>query len=382
MKTSIVVLIAATLFLSGCSALGAGAQTSSTQSESKLSAFQGIGVLSFIPIQEQLLPGGQSYVELTIRNNALGQVAKNIVITLDHIHPFSLLDCTGSEIPLESISVSNQDYLVSYQDEQVACDKVYGRCDPLDSDCGFFLYDNDSRVALNQHGLLELFTGDEYDFIWGVKAPEVGAIKGIYYKQDLYYIVEYDYGVNGFYNLIAMSNTEAQRRRDVGESLNVPIDEQNSAGPIDVVFEDEQVFFDVLGSQIVQNFIFTIENKGTGVLSEGTDARVVSRIPDELDVQSSCANWWDGHLVQNEDGTYRTEEGCANKDILYRDITSQDFFGSLEFFVPFKINEQTLTLLRDNNIPLTTFTFFVDMNYTYSIEGSTTLQVRPLGGEQ
>ncbi len=389
MKKNIVLMLSLLVFLSGCSALGGGQVSTTATSESKLNVFDGVGVLSFLPIQELVLPDGQSYLELTIRNNAEGQTAKNIVVTLDNIEPFNLLDCVGNPIPFEDFGKKHSEYTTKYKEQIVTCDKVYARCESNDDDCGFFLYDADEIVNVTQHGLKELFTGDEYDFIWGFKAPAVGTIKGIYYKQDLYYVVEFDYGTNGYYNLVAMSNTEAQRRRDSGETLTISTAQDTSAGPIRLVFDSQQVFFDVVGGQIVQNFIFGIENRGSGVLSENKKATLIARVPSELVVQTNCKDWWD-YSVATETACQKVggalnEAGyctaCSASNVLVKELDSSDLVGRRDVYIPFRINDNVMQVLRDNNIPLSTYTFFAEVNYTYAIDGSTTLQVRPIGGE-
>ncbi len=81
------------IILAGCTATGP------SKTESKLKSNEGVGALEFRVGTTTLLPAGQEYVELVIRNNALGDDAKNIVVSLDNVAPFKIVECGGAYEP-------------------------------------------------------------------------------------------------------------------------------------------------------------------------------------------------------------------------------------------------------------------------------------------
>ena len=117
------------VFVSGCTQQSSVSETVES-SESVLNNFQGIAVLDFKTFKTQLLPGESTYLQMRIRNNALGQIARNLRIRLDGIGLYHLLDCVSNPIPAEELNYYNSPvggsdvYFINLVDE----DFVGGSC--------------------------------------------------------------------------------------------------------------------------------------------------------------------------------------------------------------------------------------------------------------
>ena len=413
----IVALLFLTVFVSGCTQQAAG---STKESETLLNKFQGIAVLQFAPLKAQLLPGASTYLQLRIRNNALGKTARNVTVRIEGLGLYHLLDCVSNPISSDDLyKFNSKDAVELYDDiggndiyyidisktplqqycndecsEDVTCGNLYaaalGYCSDEEVATGaceeeIFLFDKDRELRVTEHGINYLFTGDEYDFMWGIKAPDDPTISGIYYKQNIYYTIHYDYSSENYFSVVAMSDEEVNRRRETGESLKVESSGSSTAGPLEVSQVQVPVYFQSVGGSLEHTFVFNVVNRGEGSLAKTVNKNntLIVTIPEGLEVTDNCKKWWDEvkcedfEFLECED-TIPCYDLAKDYRILIKRIKPEELVGTFNLQVPFKINPTELAFLRENNIPLKTYLFKVEMNYTYSLEGFTSIHTKPL----
>jgi len=351
MKSSIFIGFIVMSLLLGCNGNNPAANT---VSEPQLTSFDGVKVINFKPYRNDLLPADQTYIALKVRNNALGKSAINVTATIYDLGEYGLLDCLGNLYT--NTGINNQDYRnLDGTNCSVYYQQVSGASSP------FFLYDLDSQLTVDSHGIQSLFPGDEYDFYWGIRAPSSAQIGDLYYKHDIHYSVDFDYSTDGAVNLVGLSSNEYQRRVDAGESTAVSSASDQTAGPIYVSASNTQMIYDSSVGQVNQDMVVTLENKGTGLLSG--DLNIINvTIPEGIQVLPSSSTWWT----------------ASGNGWIARSVSQSDLAKSLTLHIPYRITDSFFTFLRSNNIPVNTFTFLYTMNYTYAIDGTFEMRSRPL----
>jgi len=75
------------VFSLGCSGFGGG-----SVNETKLEDTQGLGIIGTLQIEE-LNPGLDGYISLTVRNNLGGEGSKDVYVSLDNVEPFKIFEC-------------------------------------------------------------------------------------------------------------------------------------------------------------------------------------------------------------------------------------------------------------------------------------------------
>jgi len=326
-----IILIGLLVFFSGCTFLGGD---TGGVSETKLKSTIGLGVTSFEPVHLQLPPGAESYIQLNVRNNAEGRTAYNVTVLLDNIAPFQLLNCKG---------------------------EIVSETDARAEECSDLYDDNKKNLNYNEHFIETFYPGEEINFIWGYKAPQNSVVKGIYYKHDIYYIINYDYSLGAYYNIEAISEEEAARRKSQGLSDKILQSYDESAGPLKIEVGDSQVSYSEGGPDLVQYFIFDIANKGGGLISEDKESTIRILYPT---------------ASVNIDPNYAQYGWTLDEDnlMLIKTIDPKTLSEKKRFYVPFK--------LKNRDLPIQTLTFAILLDYTYTLEGSTELHVKPLGAEE
>lgn len=375
----VVLLMCVFAFFLGCIATG-GVE----KNEKVLGANTGIGVLEFRTILQELPPGGQSYMSMVVRNNIDGAVARNVTVQLDNIYPFYLLNCTGGIIKEDELMMKQSKY-----DPDKKCATMYP-------------YDYDTGLGMAQHGIKELYPGDEYDFLWGYQAPENAIIKGIYYKHQLYYTLEYDYSVANYFNVMAMSSQESLRRQRGGEALVLSTTSDTSAADVKVDVSAQQVLYNLDGEALENYFTFKLTNMGVGVLSGDKVSNLTVIIPYNVDVLYNVKSDELTQLSSSESDVVRTVYSISptaplNKDYgwkqwvsitkdgeflggeLSASIDPETLIGQAVYTIPYK--QADIVTLQSARIPIQTYTFFILLEYRYSIEGSIPLYIRPLIAE-
>jgi hypothetical protein len=116
--------------------------------------------------------------------------------------------------------------------------------------------------------------------------------------------------------------------------------------------------------------VLNVLNIGDGIIT-GDNNVIKLTLPEEgIRVESSCDNWWDVPCATDETG--------VTPDIK-KTLKAEDVVGGYNLQLPFKLTQDELDELRLYNIPIKTYTFGVEMDYTYSLEGSGVVNTRPFG---
>lgn len=326
--------------------------------ETKLTAYQGLGILSFEPRGgKEAPPGGENYLSLVVRNNAAGGKASNIVASIDNVEPFKIRDCKGN--------------YVSSSDPNTAC------VNPIFLDTGY---------PYSQHRLSKLDSGEEMEMLWLIRAPAGPEITQSEYSQKIYATLSYDYTVSSGVNIVALSQDEITRRRTAKEDYNVRGETTNTAGDLSINSETtvQPVIFPSEGEVSPTYYlIFNVENVGQG-LPQG-DVFITIYAPKGIIVESNIARSPDykwGVVDSNTaDGTYTIRDNkltCNMASSVYKKdcgITDTDIILGNTFILPFKISE--LKTLNDAGITEKTYTFFIDVGYSYLISSDTQITVKP-----
>jgi len=390
MKAKAIILIISLIFLAfsfGC--IGQETETN----ETKLEVEEGVGVVGTLKIDE-LHPGLDGYISLTVRSNLGGEGARNVYISLDNVKPFKLVEC-GNEIsePSRNRSLDN---------------------------CNGFL-DLDKNLPYRTRGTVKLFPGEELDVFWRLKAPSVNEISDIALKHPIYYDVEYDYHVNFHQSIVFMSQNEMLRRRQAGEEYLIQGESASTAGEIRFKSITQQPILFAFDYQPgsdnpEKDFSFVlsylVENKGHGFPI--SDVIVILEYPQDIKPQEDVLNaygwkeWnkWNGKINVTEyqpgvgavtkEVNCRTgigEENCKdwineifkdekiNQDrLLVKVIKREDFVESFTINAPMVLKGEVKKELRDRNIPLKIYPFKVYVGYRYFIEGKEYITVYPLRG--
>ncbi len=389
------VLILSVFFLAlafGC--IGGG---ESEFNETKLEVEEGVGIVDTLKIEE-LNPGLDGYVSLTIRSNLGGEGASNVIIGIDNVKPFKIVECGADRDP-----------------EEIRGENCAGQLD------------KDRNLPFRMRGTAKLFPGEELDVFWRLKAPSKDEISDIALKHPLYYDVEYDYRVNFHQSIIFMSQNEMLRRRQAGEDYIIEGESGGGAGELRFTGTTQQpviYFFDYEpGSEQESDFNFAlqyfVENKGKGfplsdvvlLLEYPANNKIEpdSNIPEGSDKTNyEIYGWhkwneWDGKIILADGTTSDCRTGDIRQPlinckgwveqtfgedfkkvetdkVLVKVVKREDFVDSFSVYAPMVMTGQERTFLRNSNIPLKIYSFNVYAMYRYFIEGKEYITVFPVRG--
>jgi len=189
-----------------------------------------------------------------------------------------------------------------------------------------------------------------------LKAPSASEIAGIITTAMLNWLVKYDYSSTTSYDILTVSESEITRLQQQGQTLSVPLQNIQSAGPIKVDVSLGSAFTTPL-----QNAYITVKlrNIGSGFqtgnkISAGKLTVDFSNVPlDQIvSVPDNFAEKCDNLICTN------------TKDI---EMFKKESVPLL-FVIRTKLNEGT---------PHHTSTITASVNYTYELRGSTTVEIRP-----
>lgn len=218
----------------GCSSfLGGGSQT-----ETKLSEEQGLGVIGTLKVDE-MHPGLDGYLSLTIRNNLGGESASNVYVSLDNVEPFQIFECgafvsNSSRLRSEGVCIRQQAFVGPTNCDQKITKELCqstGGCEWSACSGTFGL---DSKLPYRIHGESKMFPGEELEFFWRLKAPTKDEISNIALRHPIYYDLEFDYRTTFVQNIIFMSQQEVLRRRQAQETYSVEGEASSGAGELKV----------------------------------------------------------------------------------------------------------------------------------------------------
>lgn len=373
--TSMLIITAlfVSVFALGCSFLGSGEKVGN---ETKLDVTEGVGLVGTLKIEE-LNPGLDGYLSLTVRNNLGGDSTYDVSVSLDNVLPFKIFECGKAQDPNTNRTCQGQ-------------------------------FDQDYNAPYRAHKLSKMFPGEELEVFWRLRAPGTDEISNIALKHPIYYDIEYTYRTSFHQNIIMMSLQEVARKRQAGESWQVEGTAGMGAGelrmdsittqPIVYQFENEP------GGGAEQAFSFTyefnIENKGTGIPI--SDVVILLELPPgiEADAGQSIAYKWlpykdssaqravckTSSLKDSNENCLGWIERVIGEDItninknktLVRVINHTDFVKQFALQAPLQISGTELKDLRDSNTPMKTYAFRSYAIYRYFIEGKEYITVYPL----
>lgn len=357
-------------FIMGCTG------SSNDFNETKLDVEEGVGVVGTLKIDE-LNPGLEGYISLTIRSNLGGGGSSNVIIGIDNIPPFQIIECGAQQKDVWALRTCSGQ---------------------LDQDMG---------IPYRMRSTAKLFPGEELDVFWRIKAPSHDEISDISLKHAIYYNVEYDYKTSLHQSIFFMSQDEVIRRRQLGEEYLLEGESGSSAGELRFKSATQQpivYFFDKeMGQEANFSFAlqYLVENKGTGFPL--SDLVLLVQYPggNIMEPDSTTYNtygwykWDDAEVLAScytgdfKNPTMNCKEWVAdvfgddfkNMDtdkVLIKVLRRTDFFDSFSVYVPMVMSGSERTRLRDGNIPLNIYSFNVHAMYRYFIEGKEYIEVFPI----
>ena len=391
-STILILLIFALALTFGCTGGNKGAN------ETKLDVEQGVGIVGNLKMDE-LHPGLEGYLSLDVRSNLEGEGASNVVIAIDNVNPFKIVECGTSNTP-----------------------NIYRTCNGQ--------LDKDQGLPVREHKTAKFIPGEEVNVFWRLKAPSKDEISDIALKHPIYHTISYDYNVMFHQNIVFMSQNEMIKRKQAGEDYIVSGESGNTAGELRFSSTTQQpiiYFFDYPpnsectkntwtaptdNNKCESNFSFAtqylVENKGKGfpisdvvvlleypssgiAVDNSTPEGAPEGMPnyqvygwhkwkdfdsDECNTGESiklCEKW-----VNN---TLGDKIKSLNKDnLLIKRINSTDFVDSFSIYAPFVMTGAERTYLRNHNIPLKIYSFNVYVVYRYFTIGKDYITVYPVRG--
>jgi len=402
------------MFLSGillAFVLGCTGPAGGEVNETKLEVNEGLGIVGTLKIDE-LNPGLDGYISLTVRNNLGGENAHDVIVALDNVYPFTIFECGKANDP---------QCLRSNNPTASAC------INP--ANC-FGEYDLDTSLAFRQHGTSIMFPGQELDMSWRVRAPSADDISDIALKHPIYYDIEYFYRTQFTQNVVFMSRDEVKRRQQVGEDYQVSGEAHTGAGELIVSGSTQQplVYFYSSGFGQAEypfsfNLQYSVENKGKGIPL--SDVVILFELPEEKDmvvaddVNLKSYGWYHWSYSDKTlsfvdsaqacytgktqtDGTPEAKDcsawvradvfGADDFDRMFKDQTRvlvkvvkrTDFISSFDLNIPLQImggdssNNVGLYKLKQQNLPVKIFAFNVHAMYRYFVEGKEYITVYPI----
>lgn len=341
----IVFLLIGVLLLSGCI-------REETTTETKITKTQGIGVLEYRAVVNEMLADTYNYVLLSVRNNAGGSSAKKIIASLENVQPFKMYECNQEQDPSdERLSVCNQ----------------------------FF---DDVGIPYRSHRINQMLPNEEIQFFWNLQAPTDEEIVNMQYSQTIYYTLEYHYVSTVTQTIVGISQEEYLERSQEGP-VNIAGQTIKSPGEISLESKTQQPLIYSEGSATPLEFRlqFDISNVGSGVLKPGTDILIAVKkdaLTDVIEGEAEELEW-----NQYGDNTGKDNDfDDAFPPIEFPEITRENMWllkipgdqlnqGSYSITLPM---EFTTTDIYE---PQKILTITAYISYTYLKEGSTTISVYP-----
>ncbi len=375
-KIYFIALLIPLLLLFGCLN---GENVQGTKNETKLEITQGIDVLKDKIVISELTPGGVGTISLTVRDNLGGVTAKDIIVGLDNLGLFKVVECGKDFAPYDKRS----------------------------SECkGYFGYD--PYLTVNQHGVAKMIPGQEINFWWRIKAPEASEIGYIALQHPLYYFLEYTYFTSSSQTVAFMSHQELVRRQQSNESTEISGKMKLSAGEITVNMISDQPIIYYYTYPNSENdeppFDFTLlyEVKNVGDGFPMSDILIITELP--KGISYTGGGWYKindpnckvTHVTYFENGVQQGKEmNCGDwieyvlgkdtynkldKDRTYVYVVGYTALPSKGRRVPLnlEITSDTLTDMKLSNTPMKFFTFQSYVIYRYYKEGETIINVYPL----
>jgi hypothetical protein len=223
--------------------------------EKELEPTQDLGILRKGFVRGEIPIDSIVYFSVLVRNNRLGKEAKNIIISLENVYPFTVSECGEKDISPDA----------AREETGIVC--LTG------------IFDLDEELQHRQHGVSFMLPGEEIDFFWGLKAPTNLTIMDMVYDHTIYFTIEYEYEVSVLKKVFAMSYDEYYRRVTSGEKeLRGELTASAGAIKIDTII-DEPARYDP-GSPTEFTMVITLENVGDGLLMPGSKLKLSIEHPE------------------------------------------------------------------------------------------------------
>ena len=361
--------------------------------ETKLDVEQGVGVVGKLKFDE-LHPGLEGYISLDVRSNLEGEGAGNVLIAIDNVNPFKIVECGVVH------NNANDNRKCSGQ---------------LDLDKG---------LPVREHKTRQLVPGNEINVFWRLKAPGKDEISNIALKHPLYYTVSYDYNVKFHQNIVFMSQNEMIKRRQAGEDYMISGESGNTAGELRFSGSTQQpiIYFFDYGPHEKEESTFSfatqylVENKGKGfpisdvivLLEYPKDGIALDDSTPEGTPNYQVYGWhkwdnWDGKILLDDGSSIDCRTGDENNPqincktwveqtlgddfkkidtthLIAKVIKRENFVDSFSIYAPFVMTGKERTHLRDSNIPMKIYPFNVYAMYRYFTIGKDYITVYPVRG--
>ncbi len=322
--------------------------------ETKIDSTTAIGVLDFRAIVTKMLTNDYNYVLLSIRNNAGGNNARNIIASLENVNPFTIYEC---------------------QSEHKAND--------LGTRCNEFF--DDVNLPYNTHRVEKMMPDEEIQFLWNIKSPSNEEIVNMVYDHTIYYTLTYDYTTTVTLTVAGMSQSEYLARSKEGP---VTLHGQTISSPGELRIESttQQPIIYNEGSDAPLSFSlnFKLHNNGNGVVTPGSYVIIGVKLDPLVSKSDSASDFgWLDYYVSNDSFSRLIDNAFLIID--YPELTSTVKSEMVWIKIPAEqlvSDDYSLTLpveLNTQNIyePEKTLTFNVYIYYNYMKEGSTTISVYP-----
>jgi len=246
--------------------------------------------------------------------------------------------------PIRNVRIELYDASVFKNPQGQFCNQVYTSCAP--DQCG-------SSFDCT------LQASDKKQIIFDLVAPSSSDIANIITKATMSWLVRYNYESKTTFDFLMVSEQEILRLQQLGETLSIPVQTVQSAGPIKIDVATPTAFGMISQSGRSPDvfLIFKLRNAGSGFLQE-------NNIPvDALSVQ----------FPQNIGTVTSDQFSCAgttctnNQKIL--------FLRKETIPLQFRISPNAATL--PTGVPHRTFTITATVPYRYELRGSMTLEITP-----
>ncbi|HDQ59782.1 MAG TPA: hypothetical protein ENN30_01165 [Candidatus Woesearchaeota archaeon] len=387
--------------------------------ETKLEVTQGVGVVGSLKIAE-LYPGLDGFVSITVRNNLGGENAREVYVSLDNVAPFKIIECGGAQEPdTFRTSIPNcrgeesLDHKLTFRQRGVPRFlpgeeleffwRIRAPTQKEISDISLkhpLYYDIEYSYWTNFHQNMIFMSLDEQlrrqqakedIYISGASGMGAGEIRlsgrttqpVIYqfsYPQgeqepEYNFAVRYDvknmgsgYPLSDIVFIIVYPN-EMQNTPDITETYGWYELNEGYDGTYQIISKAMASGAGTEGCTVV--------DKDKGILNCECRTGIFDRTGTEETVR--CDDWAAQMVFDDETATRIRLNNLEGKKLI-KVINRDDFLKEFSIYIPLQITADEMTSLKNNNIPLTVYTFNVYSVYRYFIEGKNNIIVYPIRG--
>ncbi len=249
--------------------------------ETQLSVFQGLGVTYFgVPTiggqtpsfsVQRIRPSEEAYLSMIIRNNAGGDKAEDLVVSLDNVKPFKMVEC-GEEHTETEIRTDEQAQCVSWLDN--------------------------INKPFRSFGIPSIAPGEEVELIYVLKAPSKNQVANVYYEHEIFYTMQYKYKTSAFQSIVGFSQEEYSNQVKSGTLSQ--LNQTNTAGAVNIKSKIKSPVIYTLGKDKDFLLEFELSNVGIGNLVTGSKINVTVTYPTSVVPNLALGTGGDTVLDLNE----------------------------------------------------------------------------------